>query len=108
MNLIYENYEAKGNGDRFDLYINTKVVAKKDSDDHKEGDEYIKRSLIGYGYTYSSLVTRIAQEILVRMDVKIDLRVYVTKFDDVVEKIVSLLKTVADETLPKKEESTDS
>jgi len=64
MNLTFKNYIAESDEDRFNLYKTKTVTATKDSEKHKTGDKYEINVLIGYGYTFESLLKRITYDML--------------------------------------------
>jgi len=91
MKLTFKNYTAISDGDRFDLYKTKTVTATEKSKEHKAGDKYETTILIGYGYTFESLLKRITADTLSEKDTMTIVE-YIKEFKVIVNEISNTLK----------------
>ena len=90
MNLTFKNYTAEEENGRFNLYKAEMVTAAKDSDTRKKGEKYEVNKVIGYSYTFESMLKRMATDMTAQKDIT-TIREYIDEFKKVLEKIENAL-----------------
>ena len=90
MEIVYKNYIAKEENNRFNLSKKEMVTATRDTKNIKKGDRYEAEIFIGYGYTFERMLRRIAEDIMSK-ESKLEIKEYIVKFKEIVKEIDGVL-----------------
>ena len=91
MEIKYKNYTAKESDGRFDLSFTTKIKAKEDTIHRKKGDEYEIETVVGFGYTFETLIRRIIENELSQNNEVMSLKEYINEFKELKNEITNIL-----------------
>lgn len=89
MKLTYENYVAYSDDGRFNLYKIVMAKAEKDSEIRKKGEKYESESLVGYGYTFETLVKRIITDVVISNEDVTTLKEYIKAYREASKIIIN-------------------
>jgi len=87
MKIQFKNYTAEADSGRFNLSKTITMTAKTDTKTRKKGEKYKGEVLIGYGYSFESLLHRIATDITSEGDIK-TISQYINEYKETLKQIL--------------------